>query len=82
MVRHSKIQIQVLGLYRQFMRAAQDRPGIADHIRSEFKKNMQLPRSDSLRIEFLMRRGQRQLDQLKTSTIKKMGVFQDNETKD
>ena len=77
MVKHSKIQIQVLSLFRQFLRAAQGRPGIAEHVRAEFKKNKTLPRTDTLRIEFLMRRGARQLEQIQSSSIKKIGVFED-----
>ena len=73
---HSKIQVQVLKLYRQLMRAAKNKPGVAEHVRSEFKKNAIIPRSDTLRIEYLMRRGHRQLEVIKKSTVQSIGSFQ------
>ncbi len=76
MPRHSKVQIQVLSLYRHFLRAAKDKPGIIEHIKQEFKKNSVIPRHDILRIEHLMRRGERQLDLVKNTGVKGMGVFQ------
>ena len=76
MVRYSKVQKHVLQLYRQFLKAVQDRPGVKDHVRNEFKKNSTLPRTDIMHIEYLIRRGERQLNQLKTSEVKGIGVFQ------
>lgn len=76
MVKHSKLQLQVLSLFRQFMRVADNRPGVKDYIRQEFKKYAALPKTDVMRIEFLYRRAERQLQQLKSSQIKGIGVFQ------
>ncbi|XP_054855944.1 succinate dehydrogenase assembly factor 1, mitochondrial [Eublepharis macularius] len=75
MVRHSKLQQQVLSLYRNFLRAAKDKPGFLPRIRAEFRKHAQIPRTDILLIEYLLRRGQRQLEQLRDVHTKQMGVF-------
>ncbi|XP_060114038.1 succinate dehydrogenase assembly factor 1, mitochondrial [Heteronotia binoei] len=75
MARHSKLQLQVLSLYRNFLRAAKDKPGFLPRIRAEFRKHAQIPRADVMRIEYLLRRGQRQLEQLRDVHTKQMGVF-------
>lgn len=56
---------QVLALYKQFMVAAKSKPGFQDRIRQQFKDNAKIPLSESLRVEFLMRRARKQLDLLK-----------------
>ena len=81
MPRHSKIQLQVLRLYKEFMRAAQHKPGMNDHVRLEFKKNAVIPRTDTLRIEHILRRADRQLNLLKKPSVTSMGVFQRDEEK-
>ena len=78
MPRHSKIQVQVLGLYRQFLKAAKDRPGVSEHIKHQFKRNAVIPKTDSLRIEHLIRQAERQLQMLKKSNVQAIGVFQDD----
>lgn len=75
MVRHSKIQKQILCLYRDFLRVAKTRPGLADYVRSEFKKNAQIPRTNTLQIEQIYRRGLRQLEMLKRKDVEGVGVF-------
>ncbi|XP_066495098.1 succinate dehydrogenase assembly factor 1, mitochondrial [Tiliqua scincoides] len=75
MVRHSKLQKQVLALYRNFLRASKDKPGFLPRIRAEFRKNAQIPRTDVMYIEYLVRRGQRQLEQLQNAHTKQMGAF-------
>ncbi|XP_078533445.1 succinate dehydrogenase assembly factor 1, mitochondrial [Lissotriton helveticus] len=75
MVRHSNLQKQVLSLFKQFLRAAKDKPGFLPRVQEEFRKNAKIPRSDVMHIEFLLRRGQRQLEQLKDSRTKQMGTF-------
>lgn len=74
MPRHSKLQLQVLVLYKQLMRAARGKPGFEDHIREQFRKNKAIPRNDVLRIESLVRRGQHQLETLKGAGIQGMNV--------
>ncbi|XP_034975251.1 succinate dehydrogenase assembly factor 1, mitochondrial [Zootoca vivipara] len=75
MARHSKLQKQVLGLYRSFLRAGKDKPGFLPRIQAEFRKNAQIPRTDVMIIEYLVRRGQRQLEQLRDAHTKQMGAF-------
>lgn len=75
-VRHSKIQVKVLSLYKSCLRAAKDKPGFDSTIRQEFKKNAKLiDKSDVLRIEHLMRNGQRKLDMMKDPNVQGMGHF-------
>lgn len=76
MPRHSKIQMQVLNLYKQFLRAANGRPGMVQHVRNEFRKQAVIPRTDSMRIEFHIRRGQRQLELIKKPTVQSIGSFE------
>lgn len=75
MVRHSKLQKQVLSLYRQFLRAGQHKPGFLPRIRDEFRQNAGIPKTDVMHIEYLYRRAQRQLDQLKDVNTKQLGTF-------
>ncbi|XP_034547757.1 succinate dehydrogenase assembly factor 1, mitochondrial [Notolabrus celidotus] len=81
MVRHSKLQIQILSLYRQFLRAGQDKPGFIPRIRDEFRQNAQIKKTDVMHIEYLFRRAQRQLDQLKDVNTKQLGSFSKPEEK-
>ena len=76
MPRHSKIQLQVLSLYRQFLRTTKDQPGFQEYIKSEFRKYGALPRTDSIKLEYLLRRGWRQLDMLRSSSVSGAGVFE------
>ncbi|XP_041035020.1 succinate dehydrogenase assembly factor 1, mitochondrial [Carcharodon carcharias] len=75
MVRHSKLQKQVLNLYKQFLRAAREKPGFLPLIHDEFHKNSRIPRTDVMHIEYLLRRGQRQLDLLSKSNTKQLAAF-------
>ncbi|XP_032632101.1 succinate dehydrogenase assembly factor 1, mitochondrial [Chelonoidis abingdonii] len=75
MARHSKLQKQVLSLYRQFLRASKEKPGFLPRIQAEFRKNASIPRMDVMHIEYLLRRGQRQLKQLRDVNTKQMGTF-------
>lgn len=75
MVRHSKLQKQVLSLYRQFLRAAHDKPGFLPQIQDEFRKNASIPKANVMQIEYLYRRGQRQLEQMKDVNTKQLGAF-------
>lgn len=66
------MQKQVLALYRGFLRAARskspdDRRRIDSIVSSEFRRNAhQVDRKNFLYIEYLLRRGRKQLDQLKS----------------
>ncbi|XVE60732.1 hypothetical protein DITRI_Ditri05aG0151300 [Diplodiscus trichospermus] len=68
----SGMQKQVLSLYRGFMRAArskptEDRRQIESIVSAEFRCNSkQVDRKNFLYIEYLLRRGKKQLGQLKS----------------
>ncbi|GLU16265.1 hypothetical protein SLE2022_327060 [Rubroshorea leprosula] len=70
--RLSGMQKQVLGLYREFLRAARLKPPEERHriesiVTSEFRRNSkQIDRKNFLYIEYLIRRGKKQLDQLRS----------------
>lgn len=78
MVRHSKLQKQILALYRAFMRAGQEKPGFIPRIRDEFRENARIKKTDVMHIEYLFRRAQRQLEQLKDVNTKQLGSFSGN----
>ncbi|XP_053303946.1 succinate dehydrogenase assembly factor 1, mitochondrial [Spea bombifrons] len=75
MVRHSKLQKQILILYKQFLRAGKEKPGFLPRIQQEFRNNAKIPKTDVMHIEYLVRRGQRQLEQLKDVNTKQLGSF-------
>ncbi|KAM9032854.1 succinate dehydrogenase assembly factor 1, mitochondrial [Sarcophilus harrisii] len=75
MSRHSRLQRQVLGLYRELLRAARGTPGAEARVRAEFREQARLPRADVLRIEYLYRRGRRQLEQLRGRHTTGVGAF-------
>ncbi|XP_048836950.1 succinate dehydrogenase assembly factor 1, mitochondrial [Brienomyrus brachyistius] len=75
MVRYSKLQKQVLALYRQLLRAGQNKPGFLPRIRTEFRKNACIPKNNVMHIEYLYRRGQRQLELMKDANTKQLGAF-------
>ncbi|GLT75670.1 hypothetical protein SLA2020_473750 [Shorea laevis] len=70
--RLSGMQKQVLSLYREFLRAARLKPPEERHriesiVTSEFRRNSkQVDRKNFLYIEYLIRRGKKQLDQLRS----------------
>lgn len=67
----SGMQKQVLSLYREFLRAARSKPPedrlrIKSIVSAEFRSNSKvIDRKNFLYIEYLLRRGKKQLDQLK-----------------
>jgi len=77
----SKLQVQVLQLYRQCLKAAENKPGFKDHVRAEFKRNATMSRTDTMRIEHVMRSGYRKLDMMKDPNVSGMGNFVDSEQK-
>lgn len=68
----SGMQKQVLSLYREFLRAArlkspEDRKRVESIVSSEFRLNSKsVERKNFLYIEYLLRRGKKQLQQLKS----------------
>lgn len=81
MIRHSKIQKEVLLLYREFLKIGKQKPGIDSYVKVQFKKNAHIPRTETLRIDYLIRQGRKQLDMLKMEDVQKMGVFVDDQLK-
>lgn len=75
MSRHSRLQRQVLSLYRELLRAGRGKPGAEARVRAEFRQHACLPSSDVLRIEYLYRRGRRQLQMLRSGHATAMGAF-------
>ena len=60
--RHSKLQRDILRVYRQLLRAADGREGMKEYIRNEFHKNSRvIDRKNVLQIEYLLRRAHKQL---------------------
>jgi len=76
MSRHSKIPLQILSLYRSFLRVAKHKPGAMEYVRHEFRQNAAIPKTDSVRIEHLLRRGERQIKDFSNPSITSVGVFQ------
>lgn len=75
MARLSGLQLQVLALYRSFMRLAktkpqQDRSDFVALVRSEFRERSGLPRTDRHAIEYFLRRGRRQLETLSAPNVR------------
>ncbi|KAM5236818.1 succinate dehydrogenase assembly factor 1, mitochondrial [Ctenodactylus gundi] len=75
MSRPSRLQRQILSLYRELLRAGRGKPGAEARVRDEFRQHASLPRSDVLRIEYLYRRGRRQLQLLRSGHATAMGAF-------
>ncbi|XP_022719829.1 succinate dehydrogenase assembly factor 1, mitochondrial [Durio zibethinus] len=77
----SGMQKQVLSLYRGFLRAArskptEDRRQIESIVSAEFQRNSkQVDRKNFLYIEYLLRRGKKQLDQLKSPDTMGLSAF-------
>ena len=75
MPRHSKLQLEVLSLFKQFMRTVGDKPGMADYIRDEFRKNASLTKSNTLIIDHMLRKGKRQLGEMQKTSVTGLQVF-------
>ncbi|WCJ21959.1 Succinate dehydrogenase assembly factor 1 mitochondrial [Euphorbia peplus] len=77
----SGMQKQVLGLYRSFLRAArmkpaEDRRQIESVVSEEFRRNSkEVDRKNFIYIEYLLRRGFKQLDLLKSSATVGLSSF-------
>jgi succinate dehydrogenase assembly factor 1 len=74
MTRLSGLQRDVLALYRRCLRAArakpaETRPNFESFARREFDKNLDMDKKDFGAIEFLLRKGDRQLEMYQASNI-------------
>lgn len=78
MPRLSGLQRDVLSLYRSCLRAArtkpaESRPKFAAFARTEFEKNADLDKKDFGTVEFLLRKGKRQLEVFGEPGVKSIG---------
>ena len=81
MAKRSKLQQQVLTLYKMFLRASEDKPGVMAQVQYEFRKDAKMSRTDVLRIEHKIRRAERQLKMLQTGSVDGAGTFKDEPEK-
>nr|ACO15050.1 LYR motif-containing protein ENSP00000368165 homolog [Caligus clemensi] len=73
----SKIQSQVLSLYKQCLRSGEGKIGVQDSVRQVFKKNKSIPKTDTIYIEYLLRGGQRKLKMIQDPHVSSVGYFVD-----
>ena len=68
-MRHSQLQREVLRLYRAFLRVCEGKSTeTRDHVRQVFRENAtSVGRTNVIHIEYLMRRGRRQLKMLQNA---------------
>ena len=71
----SRLQKEVLSLYRQCLKAAATRPGFVDSVRSEFRRNASVPKNETMRVEYLLRQGYKKLDMMRDPHVSGMGHF-------
>ncbi|GJN72973.1 hypothetical protein PLIIFM63780_007039 [Purpureocillium lilacinum] len=74
-MRLSGLQKEVLALYRQCLRESRKKPQstrvhFENFARAEFAKNLSIDKRDFAAIEFLLRKGRRQLDVYSSPGIK------------
>ncbi|KAK4320160.1 hypothetical protein Pmani_008969 [Petrolisthes manimaculis] len=70
------MQLEVLRMYKQCLRAAEKKPGFRDNVKHEFRKNAAIPKTEVLRLEHLMRQGWRKLQMMQDPFVDGMGRFQ------
>ena len=64
---HSKLQLEVLRLYREFLKASRGNENARELVKSTFRANSQISQTNFLQIEYLIRSGYRKLEVLKSS---------------
>ncbi|CAG8982870.1 hypothetical protein HYALB_00002886 [Hymenoscyphus albidus] len=74
-MRYSGLQKEVLALYRKCLRESRKKPidtrsHFESYARAEFQKSLALDKKDFAAIEYLMRKGQRQLEMYSSPGIK------------
>ena len=73
-IRYSKLQLTVFGLYKRLIRSCEGRPGFKEYIQSEFRKNAKIPRKNILQIEYLIRKGEKQLKDLQKAECESINI--------
>jgi len=62
-------------LYKQCLRAAGGKPGVQESVKEEFRRHQGLARTDTLRIEYVLRLGRRKLATIQDPSVSGMGNF-------
>lgn len=75
MMKHSQLQIQVLKLYKELLRAGKQTPGVIPQVKYYFRKNASISKQDVLLSERLLRQGVRTLKMLQEGRVSGMGTF-------
>eukprot|EP01128_Nolandella_sp_AFSM9_P012382 TRINITY_DN9222_c0_g1_i1.p1 TRINITY_DN9222_c0_g1~~TRINITY_DN9222_c0_g1_i1.p1 ORF type:complete len:121 (-),score=21.84 TRINITY_DN9222_c0_g1_i1:205-540(-) len=77
---HSGVQLEVLRLYRQFVRVAKAKPEATRAqtlatVRRKFREGAQIPRTQYERIEYYLEVGHRRLKMLSADEIRSVSTF-------
>jgi len=64
---HGKLQLEVLRLYREFLKASRGNKSAQELVKATFKANSQIGQTNFMHIEYLIRSGRRKLKVLKSS---------------
>lgn len=76
----SLLEKEVLKLYKTFLRSAKGKPGFEKTIKQEFRKHSLIPKNDSLRIEYILRKAYKKLEQIRDPHVSGMGHFMETKT--
>jgi hypothetical protein len=71
---HSKLQLDVLSVYRRLLRITRGRPSLFATVRHEFRRDASLSRTDFLAIEYRLRTAQKKLAMLQESGDRLTGI--------
>ena len=71
-MQRSQLQREVIKLYRGLVRASKGKKGMKEHVQLVFRENADIPKRDYIHIEYLLRRGQRQLRTLEVGGVTKV----------
>ena len=75
MVIRSRLQKEVISLYRKCLAASKNKPGFESTVKNEFRRHSSIPKSETMRIEFLLRNGYKKLEMIESPHISGMGHF-------
>ena len=67
MLSHSKLQLEVLKLYREFLKASRGSETAQELVKLTFRANSKISPTNFLQIEYLIRSGRRKLKVVKSS---------------
>ena len=74
-MQRSQLQREVIKLYRELLRASKGKNGMKEHVQLVFHENADIPKRNYIHIEYLLRRGQRQLKTLQVGGVTKVRSF-------